>query len=270
MQAQRLGSLPAAELDNAFNEARKDGRLLAFDELLRLAKPYWYKERRNQRHKDIARKAAKATSNGGAKHQFALIYADPPWIFETYTPKGAESHRMPDDHYPTLSDNEICAFTLGEKRVDQIIAKDAALFLWCTSSNILRAMKVLAEWGFTYKTSAIWDKEQIGTGHIFRNQHEVLLYGDRGNMPKPAKLFSSVFRYKRTKHSAKPPEIRKAIEEMYPHFDASTRAELFSRGENDGWSCFGFEAESDQITDRDPAGLAEQMPRMGATIGARL
>jgi len=50
-------------------------------------------------------------------------------------------------------------------------------------------------WGFEYKTQAIWDKEMIGLGLIFRNRHEVLLYGSRGNPPKPDYIPPSVFRY---------------------------------------------------------------------------
>jgi N6-adenosine-specific RNA methylase IME4 len=245
MQAQRLGTLPAADLNRAFDEARKKDRLLSFDELLQRAKPFWYKEQRNERHKNIAAKAAKVT-NGSGQYQFGLLYADPPWVFETHSPKGAESRLMPDQHYPTLSDEEICSFTIDGKRIDEIAGKDAALFLWCTSSNMERALRVLRAWGFIYKTHAICDKEFDGTGFIFRNRHELLMYADRGNIPRPVETYSSVFRYKRTTHSAKPPEIRKAIEEMYPHFDANTRAELFSRGEHAGWSCFGFEAGSDE------------------------
>jgi N6-adenosine-specific RNA methylase IME4 len=83
---------------------------------------------------------------------------------------------------------------------------------------------------------------QIGTGLIFRNQHELLLYADRGKMPKPVEVPSSVFRYQRTAHSAKPPEIRQTLERMYPFFGKEQRAELFSRGEQDGWTSFGNEA----------------------------
>jgi N6-adenosine-specific RNA methylase IME4 len=109
--------------------------------------------------------------------------------------------------------------------------------LWCTSSNIVRAIKVAAAWGFEYKTHAIWDKMRIGMGKVFRNQHEVLLYCVRGKPPKPIKLFPSVFHHERTNHSTKPPEIRQAIECMYPDFD---RLELFSRGQCEGWSCVGY------------------------------
>ena len=99
------------------------------------------------------------------------------------------------------------------------------------------------EWGFEFKASAVWDKAKQGTGFIFRNMHEVLLYGSRGKMPGPVYVPPSIFRYPRGVHSAKPPEIRSEIERMYPDYDANTRLELFSRSDVPGWTHFGYEAK---------------------------
>ena len=52
----------------------------------------------------------------------------------------------------------------------------------------------------------------------------------------------SVFEYPRTEHSAKPPEVRAAIEKMFPDFDENSRCELFARGQTPGWTSVGFEA----------------------------
>jgi len=41
-------------------------------------------------------------------------------------------------------------------------------------------------WGFSYRTCAVWDKEVIGPGHFFRQQHELLLLAARGSPPPPA------------------------------------------------------------------------------------
>jgi N6-adenosine-specific RNA methylase IME4 len=168
-----------------------------------------------------------------------LIYADPPWKFETYSPKGLG--RTPDQHYPTLSDAEIKSFRVGAKLVKWIAHKDAALFLWCTSSNLLRALDVMKEWGFSYKTHAVWVKGRGGTALVFSNWHEVLLYGTRGAMPGPQFQPPSVFQYPRGRHSAKPPQIREAIQRMYPDFDCRTRLELFARERFAGWDAWGNE-----------------------------
>jgi N6-adenosine-specific RNA methylase IME4 len=241
MEAQRIGTLPESELRKALDDARAEDILTTFAELIARAKPYWYTEKRKARHRAIAT-AAEGQQAPDHMGPFPLIYADPPWTFETYTPAGHESHRMPDDHYPVMSDAEIAAYTIGDKTIAELTAPNAALFLWCTSSNIVRALEIMKAWGFTYKTQAVWDKGQIGIGQIFRNQHEVLLYGDHGKMPKPVVIPSSVFRYPRGKHSAKPPEIRAILESMYPHFDERHRVELFARGKVEGWSVVGNQA----------------------------
>lgn len=146
--------------------------------------------------------------------------------------------RTPDQHYPTLTYDEIKDFTLGDKPVCEIAHKDAALFLWCTSANIKLAIEVMESWGFTYKAHAVWVKNKLGLGYVFRNKHEVLLYGTRGNIPAPQYQPPSVFEYPRGEHSAKPPEIREIIERMYPDFSARNRLELFAR---DKAESYGFE-----------------------------
>jgi N6-adenosine-specific RNA methylase IME4 len=240
MEAQRIGTLPDDELKSVLNAASKEKRLLYFAELIKLARPYWYKASREAKHRKIAT-AAKQILIVDRPGPFPLIYADPPWKFNIYSEKGLE--RTPDQHYPTLTDDEIAGFVVGDALVSEIAHKDAVLFLWCTSSNQDRALDIMKFWGFTFKTSAVWDKMKSGLGLVFRNQHEVLLYGTRGSMPGPQFQPKSVFRYPRGKHSEKPKEVRAAIEKMYPDFkDECTRAELFARGKFKGWSTYGFEA----------------------------
>jgi N6-adenosine-specific RNA methylase IME4 len=195
-------------------------------------------QNRARRHEEIR---SAATSSPHLEHRrFPLIYVDPPWHFQTYTPAGGG--RAPDNHYPTLSDDEIIDFTIDGRPMCEVAHKDAALFLWCTSSNIRLALQVMESWGFTFKASAVWVKDKQGTGLIFRNWHEVLLYGSRGKMPGPTHIPPSVFHFARGRHSAKPPEIRLLTEKMYPSFDASSRLELFARGHIDGWTTFGLES----------------------------
>lgn len=202
------------------------------------AKKATYAVNREQKHRDIAAKAAGVTTDHLGP--FPLLYADPPWKFEVYSEKGLD--RAPDQHYPTLTDEEIADFRISGKRVDDIAHRDAALLLWCTSSNIARALEIMKAWDFTYKSQAVWVKDKTGMGLVFRNMHEVLLYGTRGQMPGPQYQPPSVFHYPRGRHSAKPPEIRNEIEKMYPDFNRETRLELFARDQIEGWTCHGFEA----------------------------
>jgi len=238
MLAQRIGTLPGDDLRRALDAARDQDILCTYTELINRARPYWYQANRKARHEKIAAAATGTLANLGP---FPLIYADPPWKFEIYSEKGGE--RTPDQHYPTLTDQEIIDFKVAGKSLGEIVHRDAALMLWATSSNLERALGVLTGWGFTFKSSAVWVKDVSGLGLIFRNQHEVLLYGTRGNMPGPQFQPSSVFMFPRGEHSAKPPEIRSIIERMYPGFGAPTRLELFARGDQlEGWTHYGFEA----------------------------
>ncbi len=198
-----------------------------------------YTASRQRRHEIIAANAL-ADEVDGDLGPFPVIYADPPWKFEIYSAKGLD--RTPDQHYPTLSDEEIAAFAIGGRAVPEIAGRDAALLLWCTSSNLKRALVIMERWGFEFKTSAVWVKDKSGLGLVFRVKHELLLYGTRGNMPGPRYQPPSVFAYPRGRHSAKPPEIRTEIERMYPDFDERTRLELFARSTAKGWTCRGFEA----------------------------
>lgn len=235
---QHLGCLPDEEREKVFAKAREEERAVTLSELELAARPYWYQESRRTKHRNIAAAAVTGLEHLGP---FPLIYADPPWLFNIYSEKGKE--RTPDQHYPTLTDEEIIAFEVGGKLIPEIAHKDAALLMWCTSSNIHRALEVLRGWGFTYKSQAVWVKDKSGLGLVFRNQHEVLLYGTRGKMPGPLYQPPSVFHAPRGRHSEKPAEVREAIEKMYPQFDEKTRLELFAREAPDGWSVYGYEAQ---------------------------
>lgn len=239
VDAQRIGALPEPKLEQALKPYRGTGEFLTYRELILYARPFWHQEKRHDRHENIVSKASRAQALE-VLGPFALIYLDPPWTFETHTPE--MTHRMPDDHYPVLTDDQIVAVTFQGKTIARLAQDDCAMFMWATSSNLKRAIDVMERLGFDYKTHAIWDKEVIGMGLIFRNQHEVLLYGSRGAPPKPIKLHSSIFRHRRGRHSAKPKQVRQALESMYPKFKAANRVELFARGQIAGWTALGHEA----------------------------
>jgi N6-adenosine-specific RNA methylase IME4 len=238
MNAQRIATIPPDEFQAFCERMRGEEDLPSFRELLDYARPYWHQENRIEKHKAIQRRARQTQEIFGP---FPLWYVDPPWKFEAYSDKGLE--RSADRHYETLSDEEIINFKIGGKTVPQLTTKAAAMFLWCTSSNIKRAIVVMEAWGFANTASAAWDKGKAGLGLVFRNLHEPLLYGIKGDMPGPLWQPESLFHYPVGEHSAKPREVRETIERMYPEFDPSTRIELFARGKINGWTTYGLEAD---------------------------
>jgi N6-adenosine-specific RNA methylase IME4 len=247
----------AAVCNAAKEDPKRFGRLP--EEMDRTGKvgPAFSQVNRAKKHQKIASTASAQPklSSQALVAKVPLIYADPPWKWGHFGEKDKENEagkgRTPDQHYPTLTYDEIEQFLVEGKSVKDITAKDAALFLWCTSANFQHALKVMDAWGFEYKTHAVWVKTNDegkplgGTGLIFRNMHEPLIYATRGKMPGPQFQPGSVFLYPRGRHSAKPPEIRKIIEKMYPDFDAKTRLEIFSRDDVPGWTHYGFEAPFD-------------------------
>jgi N6-adenosine-specific RNA methylase IME4 len=132
----------------------------------------------------------------------------------------------PDNHYPTMSYDAIEQFEIGDYPIKYVAAKDAVCFMWCTSANLEHAIATLKAWGFEYKTNLTWDKQRTGTGYWVLNQHEHLLLGTRGNPPLPMKIFPSLFRAARGKHSEKPTAVREMIELMFPFYNQDSRIEL--------------------------------------------
>lgn len=160
---------------------------------------------------------------------FHVLYADPPWRYDFSRDKADEI----EEHYPTLDIDEICALNVPK-------ADDSVLFLWGTSPKLHEALRVIDAWGFDYKTCAVWVKNWISTGYYFRQRHELLLVGTRGNLPVPAESDrpDSVIEAPKTKHSQKPPQVYGLIERMYPDL---RRVELFAREKREGWSAWGNE-----------------------------
>lgn len=164
--------------------------------------------------------------------KYNIILADPPWTFGHN-----ESSRSIDRHYPTMEVEEIKAFDVGK-----LAEKNCILFLWTTASHFPGALEVMATWGFEYRTHAVWVKPAWGMGHWFRQQHEPLLLGVKGDMPAPllGKARSSVIEAPTTsKHSEKPHVLYEIIEESWGEYP---KIELFARGARDGWDAWGNEA----------------------------
>jgi N6-adenosine-specific RNA methylase IME4 len=168
---------------------------------------------------------------------FRLLYADPPWRYEHVETES----RAIENQYPTMALDEICALEVPA-------ADDAVLFLWATSPKLAEAINVIDAWRFSYRTCAVWDKQVIGMGYYFRQAHELLLVAARGNLavPEPSARPRSILRAPRGRHSEKPEEVYKLLEQMYPAFTESERVELFARARRPGWSAWGNERDIEQ------------------------
>ena len=166
--------------------------------------------------------------------KYPVIYCDPPWRYDY----AETSNREIENHYPTMDNADICALPVAD-----LAFEDSVLFMWATSPKLIEALEVVKAWGFTYRTCAIWDKQKIGMGYYFRQQHELLLVATRGSIPAPdpAARTPSVFSYPRGEHSSKPHEVYEIIEAMYPGL---LKIELFCRTPREGWAAWGNQSDA--------------------------
>jgi N6-adenosine-specific RNA methylase IME4 len=171
--------------------------------------PLIKRERRKGREAELAEKTANVADELGLK-LYNVIYADPPWRFEPRSRKTGMD-RAADNHYPTMPLADI-------QQIDLPAADDCVLFLWATVPMLQEALQLMAAWGFAYKSHCIWAKDHIATGFWFRNAHELLLVGTRGNIPAPAPgdQENSILQAPVGKHSEKPPVFATMIDRALP------------------------------------------------------
>ena len=171
-------------------------------------------------------------------NKYSIIYADPPWQYrskECLAKKSILNGKL-NQHYQTM--------TMGELKnlpVERLCKNDCLLFLWVVSPMLDECIDVLKSWGFQYSTIAfIWNKEKANPGSYTMSECEICLVGKKGKIPSPRGI-RNVKQYlseKKTIHSAKPNEIRKRIDLMFPE---QKKIELFARQSAEGWDCFGNE-----------------------------
>jgi N6-adenosine-specific RNA methylase IME4 len=186
------------------------------------------------------------------KGKFNLIYCDPPWRYES-----AEfADKAVENRYPTLSLDELSALS-----VSSIAADDCTLFVWAPACKLQEAAQLISNWGFRYRTCAVWVKCRLSFGYYFRNEHELLLLGTRGNprSPLPSRRPSSVITVVRTGHSRKPDLVYELLERMYP---ASRKIELFATHRRDSWTSWG-----NQLTVNKGKQKAQRKVSLGMTAG---
>lgn len=165
--------------------------------------------------------------------KFGTVYADPPWQYGNQATRAST-----DNHYRTMTPDDIAALPVRD------LAADAAhLHLWTTNAFLFDCPQIMEAWGFTYKSCFVWVKPQMGIGNYWRVSHEYLLLGVRGDLTFLDRSLMSWGQFDRTRHSAKPHEVRKLVELASP----GPRLELFGRGVPDGWTVWGNEIPKDMF-----------------------
>lgn len=177
-----------------------------------------------------------------AGKRFRTILADPPWQFQNRTGKMAPEHKRLN-RYPTMALEEIKRLP-----VVQVAEEKSHLYLWVPNALLPEGLDVMESWGFQYKTNIVWEKirkdggpDGRGVGFYFRNVTELLLFGIRGTGMRtldPARTQVNLIRTQKREHSRKPDEMIDLIEACSP----GPYLELFARGEREGWTLWGNQA----------------------------
>ena len=198
--------------------------------------------------------------------KYKVIYLDPPWNFQTRSPKGLG--RSAQAHYDCMSMEELEA--LAPQIMELADPELCAMCMWVTDPLLPQALSLIKTFGFVYKTVLFtWVKlnpvaaeENIdaargtivarvsaslplqgknafhmGTGYYTRANPEMCLLATRGKRaPKTQdRGVRQLLVAPRGQHSQKPAEARRRIERLFsgPYY------ELFARSTAPGWSCDG-------------------------------
>jgi len=87
---------------------------------------------------------------GLPRGHFRIAHIDPPRTFHAWSHRGEGKGAC--EHYRCQSLEDIIALP-----IDQLMAPDAAIFLWVVQPMYPEAMRVRDAWGFTYRTAAfVW------------------------------------------------------------------------------------------------------------------
>lgn len=179
---------------------------------------------------------------------FGAVLADCPWHFQPYSHIGPTApDRAP--RYNTMRVQDIAALP-----VHQLAAPDCALFMWGIWVMLPQVLRVISDWGFSYKTCAFnWSKAdvsqidmfhdnaetQLGLGYWVRQDSEFCLLATRG---RPKRRSASVHQgiiERRREHSRKPDCVHRRIEQLVD----GPYLELFARQRRPNWSSWGDEVE---------------------------
>jgi N6-adenosine-specific RNA methylase IME4 len=179
--------------------------------------------------------------------KFAAIMLDPAWPQDNFVQKGVVPSRA-EQPYPTMTLAQIAGLPMQD-----LMAKDCALFLW-TLDNLPEAAANLAwAWGrpgkplrvvranqFIWRKTCLSDPNKVryGMGRWSRGGAESVTVLVQGR-PKLKGAANQFIDAPRREHSRKPAEIYERIERLVD----GPYLEMFAREERPGWTAWGNETQ---------------------------
>ncbi len=245
-RAQKMAAVPEPEFESRIGEWRDEIEAANTKVTVNLLKAGAKERKRRDRTETISGGCDidDLRHLAASGRRYGVIYADPPWTFESWSEKG--TGRSAGQHYDLQTADDILAMP-----VELLAQDDCTLFLWTTWTHLELALQVIAAWGFTYKTCGFcWMKQNrndeglfMGNGYYSRANTEVCLLATKGAPGRLAADVRQALLSPRLDHSRKPDEIRQRITAL----SAGPYLELYARRPAKDWTCWGNEISRDDF-----------------------
>ncbi|MBF0557039.1 MAG: hypothetical protein HQK96_21195 [Nitrospirae bacterium] len=161
---------------------------------------------------------------------YQVIYADPLWEQRVL--------EWRDDYFKDMQ---------GLCEINPPADTNCVLFIWCPPHLIESALKVIHAWGFKFQTSAVWISKPKLIDCFFRQKHELLLMGIKGDIKAESSIKKrplSVIKARQEKDCRKPQIVGEQIELMYPKLN---KLAIFPGGvQREGWDIYAFNSTSNK------------------------
>lgn len=171
---------------------------------------------------------------------FKCVVADPPWqptmaIVNSPASGIGAPKASPQRHYPTMSVEAIASLVVPS-------ANKSHLWLWVLNQHIDWGYRVARAWGFEPLQMLTWCKPGLGVGRFQCNTEQVLICRKGNRQGNPfQKTGGTWFNWPRGKHSEKPEEFYRLVEQVSP----GPHLEMFARKPRGKWSVWGNEVTSE-------------------------
>jgi len=173
--------------------------------------------------------------------KYNTIVIDPPWDISMTGKVKREENRSETLPYKTMTIEEIKNIPLKD-----IANIGCHIYCWTTNKMLHETFHILESWGVNFHLVMPMVKPSgiaPCMGYVFASEFVIL-----GFFGKPMQKFNKIgklnwikFFNGANKHSSKPDEFYKLVEEMSP----APRIDIFARNKRKGWDVFGDEVESD-------------------------
>lgn len=138
--------------------------------------------------------------------QYRTVIIDPPWPYGTQYDKDTRRVASP---YSEMTLEAIATTEFP-------FADDCVLWFWTTHKFLPVSFEILEQWGFDYKATMVWNKENIGIGYWLRMQCEFCLLAIKGNPAWEATDVRDIINESRREHSRKPEQFYKKVLKICP------------------------------------------------------